>query len=191
MASRTRIIGAVIIGLTTVMLATACASTDSTSSDAWLDAYSLDDLGTREVIERLEAMPVDDRPADLMASLEPDALLLSDDAGNQASLDMPKDKFYVSIAPYADQTHDCYFHSLTTCLGELDNEDIQVTITDTADDTVLVDESVRTQDNGFAGVWLPRGIDATVTIERAGESARMPISTKDDDPTCLTTLQLA
>ena len=27
-------------------------------------------------------------------------------------------------------SHDCFYHSLTTCLGELDNEDIQVTITD-------------------------------------------------------------
>ena len=29
-------------------------------------------------------------------------------------------------------SHDCFYHSLTTCLGELDNEDIQVTITDDA-----------------------------------------------------------
>ena len=48
-------------------------------------------------------------------------------------------------------SHGCFYHSLTTCLGELDNEDIQVTITDEATGEVLVDEATTTFDNGFIG----------------------------------------
>ena len=60
-------------------------------------------------------------------------------------------------------SHDCFYHSLTTCLGELDNEDIQVTITDEGTGEALVDEATTTFDNGFIGFWLPD--DATGLIE--------------------------
>ncbi|MFS4491238.1 CueP family metal-binding protein, partial [Dietzia kunjamensis] len=48
-----------------------------------------------------------------------------------------------------------------------------------------------TYDNGFLGLWLPRGITATLTIDHDGRTATAPISTGDDDLTCLTTMQLA
>lgn len=34
-------------------------------------------------------------------------------------LETTPDEFYVSVTPYLEQTHDCFFHSRTTCLGEL------------------------------------------------------------------------
>lgn len=88
---------------------------------------------------------------------------------------MSDDEFYVSIAPYVGQTHECFFHSLTTCLGELRNEEVHVTVTTADDGAAIVDETVRTHDNGFAGLWLPRGIDATLTaeLEREGRTASM------------------
>ena len=72
---------------------------------------------------------------------------------------MPSDEIYVSAAPYQSQTHDCYYHSPTGCLGELRNADVAVTVTDTATGEVIVDEDTRTLDNGFVGIWLPRGIE--------------------------------
>ena len=75
-------------------------------------------------------------------------------------------------------SHDCFYHSLTTCLGELDNEDIQVTITDEATGEALVDEATTTFDNGF-GFWLPD--DATGLTE---------FSNTDDGATCVTDLRL-
>jgi len=178
-----------------IMIVTACAPADTgptanEARDARLSDYDLDGLGGREVIEQLDTMPVAERPNDLIAAVQPDAVLLSDDDGNQATLDLPDDEFYVSIAPYLDQTHDCHFHSLTTCLGELRNENIDITVTDASDDTVILDETIHTYDNGFAGLWLPRGIDATLTIEHDDQTASTLISTSGDDPTCLTTLQL-
>ena len=32
---------------------------------------------------------------------------------NRVSIDMPKDEFYLSVAPYTEITHECNFHSAT------------------------------------------------------------------------------
>ncbi|MVT27056.1 hypothetical protein GNZ21_11940 [Nesterenkonia alkaliphila] len=135
-------------------------------------------------------MPVEDRPGDLIASVEPKELVLFDDQENEASIPLPAEEFYLSFAPYLEQTHDCHFHSLTTCLGEMRHQQIDVTVTDSDTDVVLFDESVRTYDNGFAGLWLPRDITATLTVTHGDRSASIPISTDAEAPTCITTLQL-
>lgn len=160
-----------------------------------LSAHGLDDLDgldPRELVDRLDLMPVEERPTDLMASVRPGSLVLSDTTGGEeVELDLPEDLFYLSMAPYVDRTHDCFHHSLTSCMGELRGEEVTVTITDDADDTVLVEETAPTFDNGFVGYWLPGDIEATVTVEYEGRSGSTPISTGVDDPTCLTTLELA
>jgi len=169
----------------------ASPSTSSQAADSdFLAAHDLDGLDAAQVIERLDTMPVANRPADLIASVRPDALVLTDDQDRETQLPMPEDEVYISVAPYRDQTHDCYFHSLTTCLGELANTEVQVTLTG-EDGAVLVDEVRQTYDNGFVGIWVPRGIDATLAIEHEGQTGTATISTmNDDDATCITTLQL-
>lgn len=156
----------------------------------FLADHDLDGLDATQVIERLDTMPVADRPADLIASVQPGALVLTDDQERETQLPMPGDEVYISVAPYREQTHDCYFHSLTTCLGELANLEVQVALTDD-DGTVLLNEARQTYDNGFIGIWVPRDIEATLTIEHEGQTGTATISTtNDDDPTCITTLQL-
>lgn len=156
----------------------------------FLADHHLDGLDATQVIERLDTMPVADRPTDLIASVQPDALVLTDDQDRETRLPMPEDEVYISVAPYREQTHDCYFHSLTTCLGELTNTEVQVTLTG-EDGDVLVNEMQQTYDNGFVGVWVPRGIEATLTIEHEGQTGSAIISTmNEDDPTCITTLRL-
>ena len=135
-------------------------------------------------------MPVADRPTDLIASVQPDALVLTDDQDRETRLQMPEGQVYISVAPYREQTHDCYFHSLTTCLGELADTEVQVTLTG-EDGDVLIDEARQTYDNGFVGIWVPRGIEAMLTIEHEGQTGTATISTmNEEDPTCITTLQL-
>ncbi|MCT1858190.1 CueP family metal-binding protein, partial [Micrococcus luteus] len=144
-----------------------------------------------EIITRLDSTKVTDRSSEFIASIEPDQLVLTDDQNNQTTVPMPEDEFYVSIAPYRSQTHECYFHSLTTCTGELANTDVHVTVVEATSGETLLDETLTTYDNGFVGVWLPRGIDATLTVSAEGRTAKKAISTRPDDPTCLTGLQLA
>lgn len=182
-----------------VLTLAGCAGADSspqpTSADASASAGLLADQGLEgldatQVIERLDTMTLAERPSDLIASVQPDAVVVTDDQGREARLPMPEDQVYVSVAPYVDQTHECHFHSLTTCLGELGDESVDVTLT-TADGEVLVDETRRTYDNGFVGLWVPRDLDATLTITHDGRTGTAPITTRDaDDPTCVTTLQL-
>ena len=200
---RRGILGAVAAVLVAGLALTGCASaapeSSATSSPAgttgtseFLTEHGLDGLDAAQIIDRLDTMTVTDRPADLIASVQPNALVLTDDQKREIRLPMPVDEVYVSVAPYRNQTHDCYFHSLTTCLGELGNTDVQITLTDALTGEVLIDESRQAFDNGFVGFWVPRGIDATLTVELDGQAGTAAISTVNaDDPTCITTLQLA
>ncbi len=182
----------VVLAVLTLLVAgcTAPAEDEDTARDAGLlAAYGLEGLDAREVIDTLEAMPVDERPKDLVASVRPDVRLLSDDA-SEVTLPMPDDAFYVSVAPYVAQTHDCTFHSLTTCQGEMRNTAVRVRVEDRAAGTTLVDETLTTHDNGFVGLWLPRDVDATLSVEADGRTTSAPLSTTADDLTCVTTLRL-
>ena len=186
------LLAAPILAILAITGCTAPAEVPPASADArpLLIEHGLDGLNARAIIERLDTMPIEDRPTDLMASIRPDAIQLTGDQGSEASVPLPEDEFYVSVAPYVEQTHDCFFHSLTTCVGELQSQDVQVTVTDTASGEVLLDATESTYDNGFLGFWLPRDIQATLTISYDGRTATAPISTGGDDPTCVTTLQL-
>lgn len=189
---------ALLAGLTMAATAfTGCAAEDlsvdaSNDFDQIAETYGLDGPDARTVIETLEAMPLDARPTGLIASVQPDALVLSDQStGAEAALPLPEGEFYLSLAPYLGQTHECFSHSLTTCVGELRGEDVSVLITDRVDGTVLFDGLVTTNDNGFVGVWLPREKDATITVDYADQTATALVSTDGDSPTCLTTLRLS
>lgn len=198
---RRKLIVAAAATLAAALVLTGCATapshepaSPSTNSQAvdtgFLADHDLDGLDAAQVIERLDTMPVADRPTDLIASVQPDALVLTDDQKRETRLPMPEDEVYISVAPYREQTHDCYFHSLTTCLGELANTAVQVTLTG-EDGDVLLDEVRQTYDNGFVGIWVPRGIKATLTIKHEGRTGTVTISTmNEDDATCITTLQL-
>jgi hypothetical protein len=169
-----------------------CASSPeppgSSAVESILAAYDLAGLDGQAIVDRLDRLPVAERPTTLRASVRPGELLLSEvGSDDQTAVDLPDDLFYLAVAPYLESTHDCYFHSLTTCRGELAGKDVHVTITErgTGNDT-----TTTTFDNGFVGFWLPSGIDATITVAYEDYAASGDISTGPDDPTCLTTLKL-
>ena len=198
LSRRRNALAAVFVAILALVLA-GCAITPSgpapssvssqTSEREFLADHGLSGLDVRQVIERLDTMPVADRPTDLLASVQPEALVLTDDQERETRLPLPEDEVYISIAPYRDQTHDCYFHSLTTCLGELASEEVQVTLTG-ADGEVIIDEARQTYDNGFIGLWVPRDTEVTLTIEHEGQEANARISTMNEDATCITTMRL-
>ena len=51
--------------------------------------------------------------------------------GKKLLYDLPKNEFFVSIAPYVNQTHPCTDHSLTSCQGEMIEKEFDVYIEDT------------------------------------------------------------
>lgn len=162
----------------------------SAEGENLLAEHNLGGLDAKHIIDRLDALAVAERPNDIFASVRAESLVVSSADGREVTLPMPNDEFYVSMAPYVTHTHECYFHSLTTCLGELNNEDVHVKIVDSAG-AVVIDGTYRTFSNGFLGLWLPRDMTATITIEHEGLSVTAPLSTTADDPTCVTTLQLS
>lgn len=165
-------------------------SVETTESASLATAHGLAGMTANEIIEHLERMPISERPTDLIASVRTDSLVLSDGQVEE-SMALPADLSYVSIAPFVSQTHECYFHSLTTCRGELGNSEVDVRIIDNETGDVIVDETSTTFDNGFIGFWLPRDFDGTIDVTQGDLAGSTAISTAEDAATCVTTLQLA
>lgn len=181
---------------TAALVLTGCSTTDSASTtttggsqEEFLDTYGLADMDARQIIDHLDQQPVAQRPTDLIASVRTDELVLTDQ-DQEVTLDLPENLTYVSIAPYVTQTHDCFYHSLTTCLGELGNEPIHVTFTDEATGDTLVEEQTTTFDNGFAGFWVPSETTGTIEVTYQDRSGVTEFSTTDDGATCVTDLRL-
>ncbi|MFP1601855.1 CueP family metal-binding protein [Microbacterium esteraromaticum] len=157
-----------------------------------LSAHGLDGLDAKQVIEKLDTTALTDRPQTLQASIRPDELVLVDESGQDVLLPMPDDEVYIAFAPFATQTHDCTFHAPNSCVGEMQQTDIQITITDADTGEVYVDEQAETYDNGFIGYWLPRDVDATVAVTTEGKAGSVEITTRGAEaPTCITTLQVS
>lgn len=174
-------------GTTATAPSSAVASADAA---ALLAEYGLGGKDTVQVIDHLDRLDLEQRAAaDLKASVRPHELVLSRGA-QQVSLAVPSDLFYLSVAPYVNETHDCFHHSLTTCKGELAAQDVGVRIVDETHDKVLVDEVRTTFANGFVGFWLPRDINGILQITYGGKSSQTEITTAAESPTCLTTLRL-
>lgn len=126
---------------------------------------------------------------DLSASITSEQLIVTDSNNQSTKYDLPKDEFFVSIAPYVKNTHPCATHSLTGCQGELTEQTFNVYVEDTAGN-VIVDQTMKSRSNGFIDLWLPRDKKYNVTIEQGGVKAKAALSTFKSDNTCVTTMQL-
>lgn len=182
--------------LAVALLFTACADGSDQSSDVaessqqdLLASHGLEDMDAVQIIDELDRVPLAERSTELIASVLPDRLVLSSET-EELAMQLPEDSFYLSIAPYIDQTHECYYHSLTTCVGELSEVDVDVTITDHSGE-VLVDEQRATFDNGFVGVWVPTGTSGTIEISYEDMTGSTEFATDAQAATCITDLQLS
>ncbi|MBP2384407.1 CueP family metal-binding protein [Brachybacterium sacelli] len=165
--------------------------TSVTGDEDLLQEHGFEDADAHEIIDQLEALPVAERPQNLIASVTATSLQLQDDAERKAELPLPEDQFYLSVAPFVETTHECAFHSLTTCRGELRSREITVSVVDSSSGEIFEEGARATHDNGFLGLWLPRGITAELTCTLEDYTGTAPISTQaEDDLTCLTSLQL-
>lgn len=130
-----------------------------------------------------------DKKSDGSASITSDELIITKENGEQIIYSLPEDEFFVSIAPYIHQTHECAIHSLTGCQGELVNEEFDVRVED-KNGKVIIDKKMKSYSNGFIDLWLPRNNEYHVVISYDGKKAESKISTFKDDKTCITTMQL-
>lgn len=161
------------------------------SIDEILGSLNVDTADPKKLIEALDALPLAERPTDLIASVLPDGVQLQPGQADETFLPVASDDFYLSIAPYVSQTHPCNFHSLTTCVGEMQHASVELNISDAKTGEVVLAEQRTTADNGFVGVWLPRNGEYKVSIKSEQGTAEQIVTTGENDPTCLTTMQLA
>jgi hypothetical protein len=122
------------------------------------------------------------------ASVNANQLIVEKDNETMA-YDLPEEEFFLSIAPFQNATHPCTYHSLTGCQSELTDTTFDVYIED-ADGNIIVNKEMTSFNNGFIDIWLPRNEKFYVTISYQDKEAKAELSTFDDDPTCITTMQL-
>jgi hypothetical protein len=111
------------------------------------------------------------------------------EADRKASVNLPKDKMVVAIAPYVNRTHPCKTHFMSDCQGELIKAMVKVNV-QTTTGKVIFTGNVNTLENGFLELWLPRELNLIVSLEALGKKTSGPISTFATSDTCVTTLRL-
>lgn len=126
---------------------------------------------------------------DETASITAKQLIVTDKDEKESTYALPKEEFFVSIAPYVNQTHPCTNHSLTGCQGEMVEKEIDIYIED-AKGNVIMDETMTTPANGFIDLWLPRDQTYNIKMEHEGKMVESTFSTSENDGTCITTMQL-
>jgi len=142
------------------------------------------------IVATLDELPLSDRPEDLATSITATELRIQPDTPDEATVPLEGDDFYLSIAPYRDETHPCTFHSPTGCVGELRSTPIELRVTDAESGEVVVERAAETADNGFVGLWLPRDREYEIEVVSDGDRGIETVRTGDGDPTCITTLRL-
>lgn len=157
--------------------------TSNGAKEQMLSKYGLNGLSVKEMVNKLDSI-TDEKPG-LNASITGTTLVLYDNE-KKFDFELPNDEFYVSFAPYINDVHPCQTHNLVSCRGELFNKEFEVSIVK-EDGTVVLNQKVKSMNSGFIGIWLPKDIDATLTIYYNGLSVAQPISTFDKSDTCITT----
>ena len=158
-------------------------SASSEAKTRILSKYELNGLSVKEMVNKLDS--VTDEKYGLNASITSTTLILYDNE-KQYEFELPKDEFYVSFAPYLNEIHPCQTHNLVSCRGELFNKEFEISIVK-KDGTVILDQKVKSMNSGFIGLWLPRDIEAILTINYKGTSVSKPLTTFTKSDTCITT----
>lgn len=164
-----------IIGLMVAVLLAACGTNDEEAAPEDIKQL-VDDYSTHSI-------------PNATASITSTELIVMDEKQNEQVYDLPEDEFFVSIAPFENETHPCEIHSLTGCQGEMVEEDFDVYIED-EDGNVVVDETVTSYVNGFIDLWLPRDHTFQVTITHEDKQVESELQTFEENGTCITTYQL-
>lgn len=165
--------------LISALFLVACQSDDNTS----MDEKSVEDI--KALVHDYSVGNIEGE----VASITGTELIVTKNDDSEAVYPLPEDEFFVSIAPYINQTHPCTYHNLTGCQSELVEEEFDVYIEDDEGNTVL-EEKVTTLDNGFFDLWLPRDETYQITVHYQDMEVEAEISTFEEDATCITTMQL-
>jgi hypothetical protein len=139
----------------------------------------------KELVHHYSSGTIDNESASITST----QLIVTGSNEKKSVYALPDDEFFVSIAPYVNETHPCTNHSLTGCQGEMVEEEFHVYIEDT-EGNAIVDETLKSQKNGFIDLWLPRNHKFRTVITQGDKKVEAEFSTFEGDGTCITTMQL-
>ena len=174
------------VGLATSLLLAGCASNEDSDGAGEPETKAANEVqDIKKLVNDYSVGNIEEQTA----AINSHQLIVTKSDKSQVTYDLPEDEFFVSIAPYIDQTHPWQTHSLTGCQGELVEEEFDVLIED-EDGNIILDEKVTSQANGFIDLWLPRDKTLQVSISQDGKAAKQELTTFKGDDTCVTTMQL-
>ena len=178
------IAGLIAAGILSIVVLLLFMGEDDTTPEDILEEHDIEGEAVETQVEHFEKTPLDFD--EVVASVDGERLRI-ETAADFMKIPL-EDKFYLSFAPYIDDTHPCTIHNLTTCRAELDEETFDVRITN--ENGVIFEDTLTTHENGFKGVWLERDIEATLHIIHGDLEVSREIETYQDSPTCITDIQL-
>lgn len=129
-----------------------------------LTKYGLSGLSVKEMVNKFDI--ITNEKYSLNASITATTLILYDHE-KKYDFKLPGEEFYVSFAPYINEIHPCQTHNLVSCKGELFNKEFEISIIKKAG-AVVLNQKVKSMNSGFIGIWLPKGIEANLTINYNG-----------------------
>ncbi len=174
-----------VIVILSIILLMGCSSETEPETEAEVATESIDTESIKELVNDYTIDKLDAKQASITST----ELIIEENDNQKKVYQLPEEEFFVSIAPFKTETHECEIHSLTGCQGELVSESFDVEITNASGDVIL-DETKTTEANGFIDLWLPRNDTYTVIITQDDKRTESEISTFEGDKTCITTMQL-
>src|SRR5699024_3649320 len=104
----------IIVLALTMLVLTACGGEDTGQSEGGVSANDIKDLVNDNTVDNLEPDS---------ASITSHELVVEED-NEELVYELPEEEFFVSIAPFINETHECAVHSLPGCQGELVEQEI-------------------------------------------------------------------
>lgn len=156
---------------------------NKTAQEAFLSKLDVGGLSVKDMVSKLDS--ITNEPIGSSASISGTQVTMMDN-DQKYVIKLPSDSFYLSMAPYINDVHPCTQHNLVSCRGEQFNKEFDVNITTKAG-KVILNQKMKSMNSGFIGIWLPRNIEAVLTIKLGDLSVTQDIATFADSITCLTT----
>ena len=110
--------------------------------------------------------------------------------GQTVTKKVPDSIFYLAVAPYINETHECELHYPSSCEGELKVKSMNITAKDNDNGSIYFDGNITTLKHGFFEIWVPRNRNLTLTIKYNDLTGEEILSTNSDSRTCITTMKL-
>ncbi|MGG4554776.1 CueP family metal-binding protein [Paenibacillus humicus] len=167
--------------IVSIIVLSGCASQQSENNNGIIKS----DVDIKQLVSDYSSGNIEEQSA----SINSMQLIVTNQDNSQLTYTLPEDEFFVSIAPYVEQTHPCATHSLTGCRGELVNKEFEVYIED-SEGNVIRDEKLTSNSHGFIDLWLPRDKEYRISITQNEKKVESTFSTFESDDTCITTMQL-